>query len=132
MTGLLTSGHSWTCTATSLKIVLANTLMELCDRIPGADVDAVTESLAQATDRIVSPKYLTAGMGDGGACHPRDGIAMSWLAQHLDLSVDLFGYTSWARRRRPAGWPDRWAITTWPTRLSRSCCWARHTNRSRT
>ncbi len=92
--------------AISLKIVLANTLMEICDRIPEADVDAVTESLAQATDRIVSPKYLTAGMGDGGACHPRDGIAMSWLAQHLDLSVDLFGYTSWAREAQ-TGWLAR-------------------------
>jgi UDPglucose 6-dehydrogenase len=29
-------------------------------------------------------------MGDGGGCHPRDNIAMSWLAQKLDLSHNLF------------------------------------------
>jgi UDPglucose 6-dehydrogenase len=29
-------------------------------------------------------------MGDGGGCHPRDNIALSWLARKLDLSYDWF------------------------------------------
>jgi UDPglucose 6-dehydrogenase len=29
-------------------------------------------------------------MGDGGGCHPRDNIAMSWLARKLNLSHDFF------------------------------------------
>ena len=29
-------------------------------------------------------------MGDGGGCHPRDNIALSWLSQKLDLSYDFF------------------------------------------
>jgi UDPglucose 6-dehydrogenase len=29
-------------------------------------------------------------MGDAGACHPRDNIALRWLAQKLDLGYDLF------------------------------------------
>jgi UDPglucose 6-dehydrogenase len=29
-------------------------------------------------------------MGDGGGCHPRDNIAMSWLARELPLSHDIF------------------------------------------
>ena len=33
---------------------------------------------------------MTAGMGDGGACHPRDNIALRYLAQRLDLGYDLF------------------------------------------
>ena len=33
---------------------------------------------------------MTAGMGDGGPCHPRDTIALKWLAQELDLGYDLF------------------------------------------
>ena len=32
--------------------------------------------------------YYGGGMGDGGGCHPRDNIAMSWLAKNLDLSYD--------------------------------------------
>jgi UDPglucose 6-dehydrogenase len=30
-------------------------------------------------------------MGDGGGCHPRDNIALSWLARETSLSYDLFG-----------------------------------------
>ena len=51
--------------------------------------DAVTNALKHA-DRIVSTRYMTAGNGDGGPCHPRDNIALSWLAQRLNLGYDLF------------------------------------------
>lgn len=77
-------------TMIGMKIVFANTLMEICQKIPGSNVDDVTNALKHATDRLISPKYLTAGMGDGGGCHPRDNIAMSWLAQKLNLSHDIF------------------------------------------
>jgi UDPglucose 6-dehydrogenase len=30
------------------------------------------------------------GMGDGGACHPRDNIALRWMAENLGLGYDLF------------------------------------------
>lgn len=83
-------------TVISTKIVFANTLMEICDRT-GADVDAVTGALKAATDRVVSPAYMDAGMGDGGACHPRDLIAMSWLAEQHGLSTDIFTYLVEAR-----------------------------------
>lgn len=33
---------------------------------------------------------MKAGMGDGGSCHPRDNIALRWLAKELDLGYDLF------------------------------------------
>jgi UDPglucose 6-dehydrogenase len=29
-------------------------------------------------------------MGDGGACHPRDNIALRFMAEKLDLGYDLF------------------------------------------
>ena len=74
----------------SLKIVFANTLMEICHKVPGANVDDVTSALKTANKRIISPRYLEGGMGDGGACHPRDNIAMSWLARDLPLSHDIF------------------------------------------
>jgi UDPglucose 6-dehydrogenase len=78
------------------KIVFANTLMELCDGT-GADVDEVTDALSYGTQRITSSAYMTAGMGDGGGCHPRDNVAMSDLAQRLDLSFDLMGMMIRAR-----------------------------------
>jgi len=74
----------------SMKICFANTMMEICHKTPGCDADAVTNALALGTQRLISPRYLRGGMGDGGGCHPRDNIAMSWLARKLDLSFDWF------------------------------------------
>ncbi len=83
----------------SMKIIYANLMAEMCD-VTGADVDDVTGSLASATDRILSPRYLSAGMGDGGACHPRDNVALSALAQRFNLSSDLMGFLNEARDRQ--------------------------------
>ena len=82
-----------------LKITFANTLMEICEKTD-ADVDEVVDVLSLATGRLLSPRYLRAGMGDGGGCHPRDNIAMSLLAERLDLSYDLFSTTIEAREKQ--------------------------------
>jgi UDPglucose 6-dehydrogenase len=89
----------------SVKVVWANTVMELCHKT-GADCDQVADALAKGTDRIISPAYMRGGMGDGGSCHPRDLIAMSWLARRLDLSYDLFGETALAREVQAAWLAD--------------------------
>jgi UDPglucose 6-dehydrogenase len=86
----------------STKITFANALMELCHHT-GADVDEVTGTLALATDRVISSRYLRGGMGDGGACHPRDLIAMSAEAEHYGLSYDPFGELVRAREAQ-TGW----------------------------
>jgi UDPglucose 6-dehydrogenase len=80
-----------------MKIIYANTIMELCDKIPGADCDVVSYAIGQATDRLISDWYLMGGMGDGGGCHPRDNRALSWLAEALDLRTDPFSYVMAAR-----------------------------------
>jgi UDPglucose 6-dehydrogenase len=84
-------------TFASLKVVFANTVMEVCHKTPGADCDEVADGLALATQRLLSPMYLRGGMGDGGVCHPRDNIALSWLAQDRNMSFDLFGAVMHAR-----------------------------------
>jgi UDPglucose 6-dehydrogenase len=83
----------------SAKIVYVNLLAELCEHT-GADVDDVTDALAQANQRIISSRYMRAGMGDGGACHPRDNVALSALAQRFGLSSDLMGFLNQARDRQ--------------------------------
>tara|TARA_R100000005_G_C4986271_1_gene194546 strand:- start:79 stop:1347 length:1269 start_codon:yes stop_codon:yes gene_type:complete len=72
-----------------MKIVFANTMMEICYHT-GANVDSVTDAMGLADDRLMTKKYLSGGMGDGGGCHPRDNIAMSWLANKLNLSHNFF------------------------------------------
>lgn len=83
-----------------MKVVFVNTLMEICHRTEGTDVDAVTDALKLANRRLISPAYLTAGMSDGGGCHPRDNIALSWLARELHLNYDWFESVMVARERQ--------------------------------
>lgn len=72
------------------KITLANMIQDVAMKIGNMNVDVVTDALAYSTNRIMSPKYMKAGMGDGGSCHPRDNIALRWLAQEINLGYDLF------------------------------------------
>jgi len=82
-----------------MKIVFANTMMEICHKI-GANVGSVIDAMTLANERLISPKYLRGGMGDGGGCHPRDNIAMSWLSKTLDLSHDFFEDLMMAREHQ--------------------------------
>ena len=77
----------------STKIAFINTVMELCHSLPNTNVDQVTKALSMCNNRIISNKYLTGGMGDGGGCHPRDNIALSWLARKKKISMDWFEAT---------------------------------------
>lgn len=72
------------------KITLANMIQDVAMKLGNMNVDVVTDALAHSTMRIMSPKYMKAGMGDGGSCHPRDNIALRWLAQELNLGYDMF------------------------------------------
>lgn len=74
----------------SAKIGLVNMIQDVAEKNGNINVDVVSNALKFATQRITGPKYLTAGMGDGGACHPRDNIALRYLAEKLDLGYDLF------------------------------------------
>ena len=84
----------------SAKIGLVNMIQDVAIRQGNIDVDVVTSALAQSNMRIMGPKYMTAGMGDAGPCHPRDNIALRYLAQELDLGYDLFDTIMKARERQ--------------------------------
>ena len=84
----------------SNKIALVNMIQDVAHKLGNMDVDKVTQALAKSTQRIVSPAYMKAGMGDGGACHPRDNIALRWLAKELDLGYDMFESIMTARERQ--------------------------------
>jgi len=74
----------------SAKIGLVNMIQDVAESLGNINVDVVTDALKAATQRITGPRYLTAGLGDGGACHPRDNIALRWLSNDLNLGYDLF------------------------------------------
>lgn len=81
----------------SAKVGLVNMIQDFAMKIGNINVDVVTDALANSTMRIMGPKYMTAGMGDAGACHPRDNIALRWLAQEYDIGYDLFDTVMHAR-----------------------------------
>lgn len=74
----------------STKVGLVNMIQDVAERVGHMDADVVAKALADSTYRITGPAYMRPGMGDGGPCHPRDNIALRWLAQELDLGYDLF------------------------------------------
>jgi UDPglucose 6-dehydrogenase len=81
----------------SAKVGLVNMIQDFAMKIGNINVDVVTDALARSTMRIMGPKYMTAGMGDAGACHPRDNIALRWLAEEYDIGYDLFDTVMSAR-----------------------------------
>jgi len=81
----------------SAKVGLVNMIQDFAMKIGNINVDVVTNALARSTMRIMGPKYMTAGMGDAGACHPRDNIALRWLAEEYDIGYDLFDTVMHAR-----------------------------------
>ena len=87
-------------TLISTKIALVNMIQDVAEKLGNMNVDLVTNALAKSTKRIISSKYMKAGMGDGGACHPRDNIALRWLAKDLGLGYDLFEAIMTARERQ--------------------------------
>jgi UDPglucose 6-dehydrogenase len=84
----------------SNKVALVNMIQDVAHKLGNINVDVVTQALAKSTKRIVSPAYMKAGMGDGGACHPRDNIALRWLAKELDLGYDMFESIMTAREQQ--------------------------------
>lgn len=73
----------------TMKTVLANSWGEMAHRI-GFNIDDVTKAWSMSTKRLLSPKYLKSGVGDSGGCHPRDNIALSWLADEVGMSSNIW------------------------------------------
>lgn len=80
------------------KITFANMLADLCERLPGGDVDVVTGALG--VDSRIGRKYLTGALGFGGPCFPRDNRALAHVASTLAVPADLPEATDHANRTR--------------------------------
>ena len=74
-------------TYVTMKISYANTLADLCERLPGADVERVTDALG--LDTRIGGKYLRGAIAYGGPCFPRDNKAFAELARELGTEAPL-------------------------------------------
>jgi UDPglucose 6-dehydrogenase len=84
----------------STKVALVNMIQDVAEKNGNMNVDVVTGALERSTQRILGPAYMKAGMGDGGGCHPRDNIALRFLAEKLNLGYDLFDSIMTAREKQ--------------------------------
>ena len=71
----------------TMKISFANMLADLCEQIPGGDVDVVSDAVGM--DKRIGRQYLTGGLGYGGPCFPRDNIALNFLGKQVSASTSL-------------------------------------------
>jgi len=74
-------------TYVTTKISYANMLADICDRIPGADVEVVTQAIG--CDSRIGVKYLRGAIGYGGPCFPRDNVAFAALARSIGARAEL-------------------------------------------
>ena len=74
-------------TYVTMKISYANTLADICERLPGADVESVTDALG--LDTRIGGKYLRGAIAYGGPCFPRDNKAFAVLARELGTEAPL-------------------------------------------
>ena len=83
----------------SVKITFANTISEM---IEFGKLDAsswnIMSALLHDTVNFNSPAYLMPGSGNGGPCHPRDGIVLSYLTDKFGMRSQLLKAVTQARQ----------------------------------
>ena len=65
-------------------------IQDVAEKQGNINAEVVCDALANSGRRIMGPVICSLGMGDGGACHPRDNIALRFMAEELNLGYDLF------------------------------------------
>jgi|TARA_B110000858_G_scaffold198255_1_gene263554 UDPglucose 6-dehydrogenase len=94
----------------STKVALVNMIQDVAEKNGNINVDNVTQALEKSEQRIVGKAYMKAGMGDGGGCHPRDNIALRYMAEKLDIGYDLFDAIMLAREKQAKNLANRLII----------------------
>jgi UDPglucose 6-dehydrogenase len=89
----------------TLKISFANMLADICERVPGGNVDVVSDAVG--TDTRIGRKYLTGGLGFGGPCFPRDNVALAFLGDFLGADTDILKANHAYNRGNGARMPAR-------------------------
>ncbi len=69
------------------KISFINTIANMCEKIPGADVKVVAK--AMGLDKRIGPLFLDAGLGYGGSCFPKDIKALLSCSKSLGYVPEL-------------------------------------------
>lgn len=69
------------------KISFINTIANICEKIPQADVKVVAQ--AMGLDKRIGPLFLDAGLGYGGSCFPKDVKALIACSKAFNYTPEL-------------------------------------------
>lgn len=71
----------------TVKMSFANTIAEVCERIPGGDADVISQILGY--HKAIGRKFFTGALGYGGPCFPRDTEAFAAFARQIGCQARL-------------------------------------------
>ena len=71
----------------AMKVSFINTLANVAERTPNADVKAIAEGIG--LDERIGSKFLNAGLGWGGSCFPKDLKALIRYSKTLDYDPEM-------------------------------------------
>ncbi|MEM0457230.1 MAG: UDP-glucose/GDP-mannose dehydrogenase family protein [Nitrososphaerota archaeon] len=81
------------------KISFINEIANICQRIPGADVEIIAKGIG--LDKRIGPLFLKAGLGYAGPCLPKDLSALISHAQSLGYDPLLLRAVQHANENQP-------------------------------
>jgi UDPglucose 6-dehydrogenase len=92
-------------TYVTTKISYANMLAEICEKVPGADSNVVSQAIG--LDTRIGRKYLKGAFGYGGPCFPRDNTAFSKFAEMQNVDAALAKATDLINKKQAARLAER-------------------------
>ena len=81
------------------KISYINSIANLCEKTPGADVKVVAR--AMGLDKRIGPLFLNAGLGYGGSCFPKDVKALIAHSKALGYRLELLETVEGINKTQP-------------------------------
>jgi UDPglucose 6-dehydrogenase len=81
------------------KISFINTIANICEKIPDADVKVV--ATAMGLDKRIGPLFLDAGLGYGGSCFPKDIKALIACSKSLGYDPELLDSVEQVNKTQP-------------------------------
>ncbi len=69
------------------KISFINTIANICEKIPGADVTMVAKGIG--LDQRINSRFLRAGLGYGGSCFPKDVKAIIAFSKKVGYTPNM-------------------------------------------
>jgi UDPglucose 6-dehydrogenase len=100
----------------ALKISFINAVASLAEAVD-ADIEDIATGMG--LDTRIGPKFLSAGLGYGGSCFPKDVAAFHWVAQQHGVNFQLLQEVSRINEFQKRSFVDKVRTTLWTLRGKR-------------